>query len=633
MFFCHALEVQRKELESEGKDTSVFPIVRCFERSAGPGGAWRSDRTHDDAKAKANANSGRPVSPATIMAHPWTEEKKEDCFWNDDKVPLKTKQKTLKGTVDQQNQQHMSSMYSGLWTNGAKEMYEMSDYTFRDHFGDVRMPTHLPRKHVLEYLLARVTRNCPDFFERCFSFRTAVTNVRYLGDDTECQATNKKFRVCTFDETTGAEDVQFFDKCVWAGGVNGIPITPRDTVKLFEEGGFPGRIVHSSDTSTFKEDVNGKTVLIVGGGLSAEDLALMAIKEGVSKVYCTFRYFDSELAETSRWPYDRIVPLPETEIEQVNGSEVTLSGVYYRVKKQEYIIDNETDKLVLSGIDTVIFCTGYKYNVSMLDEALQRPIPSASGKLPIPEDWTVRENKLSQAILGDRYKVIVPKNHKVVRDKYLQVYPHSKDLYKGTFWIDNPNMMYLQEYGEGPLMAIEVNSWMMARVVSNQIALPSEEEMRADNRRIVGECLQCPTLRYQMDWKYQDAIDDAIEEDESLERLLEEELWDEAREMADKVSFRLLGEVMNQYGYPVSYLRPDGRTFSRYYDVVRVAFEADSRDKLDKLVYNTDHEPDGWRSFRDYPDIEKITSYFTGIQAKRLPKPWMELDDDDDELW
>jgi cation diffusion facilitator CzcD-associated flavoprotein CzcO len=40
------------------------------------------------------------------------------------------------------------------------------------------------------------------------------------------------------------------------------------------------RIVHSSDTANFKSDVENKNILIIGGGLSAEDLALMAIKEG-----------------------------------------------------------------------------------------------------------------------------------------------------------------------------------------------------------------------------------------------------------------------------------------------------------------------------------------------------------------
>merc|ERR1740117_462099 len=51
MFFCHSLETQKNLLLDEGEDISSFPtIVKCFERSSGPGGVWRSDRTHGDDK-------------------------------------------------------------------------------------------------------------------------------------------------------------------------------------------------------------------------------------------------------------------------------------------------------------------------------------------------------------------------------------------------------------------------------------------------------------------------------------------------------------------------------------------------------------------------------------------------------
>merc|ERR1719491_2139648 len=240
----------------------------------------------------------------------------------------------------------------------------------------------------------------------------------------------------------------------------------------------------------------------------------------------------------------------------------------------------------------------------------------------------MRENDLSQLILGDKLKDITTQDHKVVTQWYL---PNSENLYKGSFCVNNPNMMYIREFGEFPLMSIEVHAWMIARIVTNQMALPSKKEMKGDGLRSVLECLQHPTMRYFMDWKYQNAIDDAIEKDEDLEDACEE-LWEESIESHVLLECRYLGEIMNRYRYPVSHLCPDGKTFSEYHKAIMVADDADSRWSLSELTYNTAHEKDGWRSFRDTPSIEDSISYFTGIRAKMLPKPWFELDGTE-KLW
>jgi len=637
MFFCHALETQRKELEAKGEDESSFPIVKCFERSAGPGGVWRSDRTHDDVVSSISAShdsTDRPRSPSSVLGSlisPVFEEKNEEEFLKDEIQKLaKQVQQSKSSTAGGTTTTTTPNMYSGLWTNGPKELYEMHDYNFRDHFGDIRMPTHLPRKYVLEYLLARVTRNCHDFFERYFQFRTTVVNVRYIGETDE-STPSKKFRVCTLDETTGMETVEFFDKCLWAGGNNGVPKTPKHSLQVLERGGFKGKIVHSSDTSTFKEDVEGKNVLIVGGGLSAEDLALMAIKEGVSKIYSSYRSaYEADIASTTRWPYEKVVNCPETTIKKVDGSTIILCGVYKSVRENRYLDDLEVDPTVLKNIDTVIFCTGYKYNVGMLDEELQEPLPTSDRKLSIPKGWTMKENVFTQSILGD--KNIKPKNGKVVKGS---AFPHSEGLYKGSISIQNPNMMYMQEYGETPLGSVEVTSWMLAKIVTNQIPLPSVEEMEADTRRTVGECLQCGAIRYQMDCRYQEDIDEAIEkamEDGKLSEEEEDELWEEAYYLGVQMICQLQGEIMNQYRYPVSYLCPDGKTKSKYCEIMTAANVIDGRFNLKDIKYNTDIEEDGWRTFRDNPLIENIESYFTGIRPKLLPKPWVDLEEDD-KLW
>ena len=169
MFLCHALERRRQDLQQKlevlqreldvssslapattqsdiEKNQAMImkiqskldslPSITCFEQSDRPGGVWKSSST-----SSSSSNS--------------------------------------------------TQMYEALWCNGPKEHQEMFDYTWEEHFntsadvaGDdhsqiLNAPTYLPRIHVLDYMLKRVTRNCPDFFAKYVQFNTRVQNVKY----------------------------------------------------------------------------------------------------------------------------------------------------------------------------------------------------------------------------------------------------------------------------------------------------------------------------------------------------------------------------------------------------------------------------------------------------------------------
>ena len=130
MFFLHALATRRRTLTraEDAAGLARLPSVTVFEKSSGCGGVWRSDRT---------------------------------CAPSD-------------GTGD-------PNMYEALWTNGAKENFEFHDYSFEDHFGvGTPLPMFLPRALVLEYFMARVTRNETGILDDV-RFDTAVTSVAYDG--------------------------------------------------------------------------------------------------------------------------------------------------------------------------------------------------------------------------------------------------------------------------------------------------------------------------------------------------------------------------------------------------------------------------------------------------------------------
>jgi hypothetical protein len=49
MFFCHAMEAKRRELEGNPEALAALPQVTVFERASSPGGVWRSERNNQEA--------------------------------------------------------------------------------------------------------------------------------------------------------------------------------------------------------------------------------------------------------------------------------------------------------------------------------------------------------------------------------------------------------------------------------------------------------------------------------------------------------------------------------------------------------------------------------------------------------
>ena len=657
MFFCHAIEVQRNELLKKGKDVSGFPIVKCFERGPGPGGVWRANRSHDDEYEDEDHIVEQKGASSVAMVASFVEEKKEDdsiiAQANPASLTLEARE-AKKMKLDEVEQgssveasasdtavKHASiNMYSALWTNGPKESFEFSDYTFKDHFGDVRMPTFLPRKYILDYILTRCTKNCPNFFDKYFSFQTSVVNVKYE-NSSSVHSVDNKFRVHTRNETTGIEETTTFDKCIWAGGMNGIPNIPTKLINTFKDGGFKGSLVHSSDTTNFKRDVQNKRVLIVGGGYSAEDLAIMAIKEGVSQIHCTYRGDDEkEMSYTTRWPYDKVETHPQTTVVKVEGNTITL-GEVYRDFKGGYLLveDGEGERTVVNDIDTVIFCTGYQANLNMLDPLLADTydgVDDSSCGVKMPTDWKMHADTAGEGILG-KDKHIKPSKIVHPSENFPGCY---YDLYRASILIENPNMMYmLNQFSDTPLMEVDVTAWMLATYVTGQKIMPSADEMNEANYRLSLDCMQMTSIRYYMDHKFHKAINKATDDLDNMSKE-QEKLWDASEiESSDRL-LRLVGEMMAEGEYPVRLLLEDGKTFNEYGKKMKVLNdELCSRSKMHEHKYD-DISADagkhtlrpGWMTFRDEPNHALYISAFTGIKSCGLPKPWFELNEDD-KLW
>ena len=561
MFFCHALETYRRELEEKGDNVALanLPVVQCFERASGPGGVWRAARTYS-----LDTRRG---------------EKKE-------------------------LEKETTNMYEALWTNGPKEAIEFFDYTFDEHFGGRPLPVYMPRPALLDYMIGRVTKHCPFFFEKYMKFNTNVESVRFA--EAKC-----KFEIVTKGVVTGEEITQDYDKCIWAAGMNGRPMIPTPIKDVFQEGNFAGRIIHSSDTANFEDDVKGKRVLLIGGSYSAEDLALMAVKCGVEKVYVSSRH-PNVVSWTATWPYNKVEVLEELLPMRVTDNGRCIQFAATESAFSDSHTSGEKVRTELHDIDTVIFCTGYLPNVDMLSEELRQAVSrDENPELSVPKHWRMTTNKLSE-ILGD----VEPADVKVTGC----IYP---GLYCDCISIKNPRMMFMKFEFENPLFAIDVSSWLLMRFVVGLRDTPSAEEMLKHEEGSALLAMNNPWYRCIMDTNYFEAIEKNWEKFPTMPESKLDLLDEFESDYEETMEVRVLTRYIQEAKYPVSL-----GSFDELNET------ADAYINFDRMTYNhrarlTEDDAQNGTTFRDYSDGEEFVSIFTGSRSVPLKDRWLKMDAND----
>jgi len=565
MSFCHAMETKKQEMMSAGEDISVLPTVTAMERSPGPGGVWRSSRTN-------GANNG-------------AEEKKDE----------------------RAKQEETTNMYEGLWTNGPKESIEFFDYSYDAHFGHA-LPVYMPRAALLEYMLARVTRKCSDFFEKYARFNMEVQSVVW-------NAEVRKFDVTSKNTLTGNCVREFYDKCIWGAGDNGKRKIPHSMVTMFREGGFSGRIIHSSDTANFEDDVKGKRILMIGGAFSAEDLALTAIKMGAEKIYISTRTEENVVTWTSAWPGNKVKVLVEMQPIKVTDNGKCIQFAEVDKRHGDIFCAYDEIEMKIRNIDTVILCTGYESNLSMLSEELRKPFEiehkPLSYTLDIPENWKMDETGLPGHLCGIKPGTCI----------WFKSHVYYPDLYKWTL-IDNPNMMYLfGEDSDHPILAVDAIAWLFVDICTGRFSLPPPVEQRRLNKeQALKEMATYPMIRFEMDSNFYNHV---VSTWEQLPEDEQTELWSSYYDDMARYDRRIYAQVMRDGRYPL-----DIGTIDVLNDTGEQLFRMDSlsyehRRTLDKK----DKDTRKWRTFRDIQDASEFRSVFTGTMAVPLKKKWIEIDD------
>ncbi|XP_060596796.1 trimethylamine monooxygenase-like [Ruditapes philippinarum] len=240
--------------------------------------------------------------------------------------------RTWRTGFDEHGEPVHSCMYNDLWTNAPKESnIEFPGYTFEDHYGK-SVPSYISVPVVKDYLEGRWSR---DYNLRQFvQFDTPVRYVSY-NDSTDT------FLV-TYENLISKKVInETFSHVIVCSGAFTYPFTPY----IPGLDSFQGSVLHSRDLRhchLFKD----KTVLIIGSGFSAEDIAVHCLKYQASKIIVSCR----TKSFISNWP----ICIEERPVVK-------------RFHAKEAVFTDNTQ----AEIDDVILCTGFRNYYRFLDPCLR----------------------------------------------------------------------------------------------------------------------------------------------------------------------------------------------------------------------------------------------------------------------
>lgn len=180
----------------------------------------------------------------------------------------------------------------------------------------------------------RFTHGSKRDLKQYIKFSTVVRRVEYREDTDD-------FKVVTKNLREDKEEVEKFSHVVVASGL----FTTSNIPEVPGIDNFRGRVLHSKDVRHMDE-FKGQRILVVGSFVSADDLAVMAIKFGAQSVIVSYKYKPHGL----NWP-NGIEERPLlVKIDEHTG----------------YFKDGST-----AEVDVVMFCTGYKLEFPFLSEDLR----------------------------------------------------------------------------------------------------------------------------------------------------------------------------------------------------------------------------------------------------------------------
>ena len=237
--------------------------------------------------------------------------------------------------TDENSDQQHSSMYKNLYTNLPKECMAFPDYPF-----PTSTNSYVHHTEVRKYL-----ENYANYFnlKSCVRFRTEVQLVKPIKSNglKEKSRTNdraERWMITTRNLDTGITETEEFVGVVVGNGHYSVPYSP-DIPGLKDN--FRGTVVHSH---AYREPkiFSNKVVLVLGASNSGQDIG-MEIADVAKSV----------ILSSNNPPL--LSPLPE------NMAQVL--GISHCDGPNSFML---RDKTKLEAVDTLLLCTGYKYEYPFL---------------------------------------------------------------------------------------------------------------------------------------------------------------------------------------------------------------------------------------------------------------------------
>ncbi|KAJ9142393.1 Thiol-specific monooxygenase [Pleurostoma richardsiae] len=305
----------------------TFDIIRVFERREGPGGCWIGD-----------------TSPAPLISNFATlgSRTADDPVPVPNELPAQTPKLTLPRYAE-------SSIYPYLETNVDASAMEFSQEPFPEDKTSRSVALHgqdTPFRHwsvVRRYIQGLVKRNG---YQDLISYETTVERVEKV--DNQWRLTLRK---------AGKESdywwVEWFDAVVVASGHYSVPyVPPIEGLEQFEKS-RPGSVLHSKHYRG-RDYFGGKKVVVVGGSVSAADIAYDLVNSTSHPIYAVVNghriniYFGDEA-----FNHPRIARKPS--ISRIIGRTV-------------YFADGSSAE----DVDNIIFGTGYTWTLPFLSSVKVR---------------------------------------------------------------------------------------------------------------------------------------------------------------------------------------------------------------------------------------------------------------------
>lgn len=382
--------------------------------------------------AAAKALSMEPTRFESI--HLFEKRGKLGGLWNyNEDYKKSVKFDIIEGKVLEHGIKSGSPIYKHMETNITKDTMRFANFAMPENY-----PTYPTKDQICEYIN---------------NYAETIDDVSvHLGAEVKSLDKQDNERWLLITDT---DEVFHFDAVIIASGhfdKPAIPNTPgiNEWHKL-----YPGEVTHSKfyiDSTPFKD----KTVLVVGSSASGTDLCLQILTQAKT-IYNSTRDVES----TNFAP---VIPIAEIS--------------KYDPEKREVICTNGE---VYSGIESVIFCTGYLYEFEFLKA----------------------------------YQIELIKDGKYVMN-----------LFKNLFYAQDPSIAFLSiPKNIVPFPFSESQSAVVARVFSGRLHLPSIDEM---NKTLVEPYEGIHTLTFPKDVDYCNDLQDWIDTTKT-NKGFEAESWTESR--------------------------------------------------------------------------------------------------------